>query len=89
MTLRTGKNGRYRYYACSIRARQGETGCKGRAIPMDKLDRMVVTLHRAQHYRLVGSQIGAEDKEGFVDPGSRKRSASRALMFTVTLPPLP
>ena len=24
MTLRTGKNGRYRYYACSIRARQGE-----------------------------------------------------------------
>lgn len=43
MTLRTGKNGRYRYYACSIRARQGDTGCKGRAIPMDKLDRMVVT----------------------------------------------
>lgn len=43
MTLRTGKNGRYRYYACSIRARQGETGCKGRAIPMDKLDLMVVT----------------------------------------------
>ena len=43
MTLRTGKSGRYRYYACSIRARQGETGCKGRAIPMDKLDRMVVS----------------------------------------------
>ena len=42
MTLRTGKNDRYRYYACSIRARQGDTGCKGRAIPMDKLDRMVV-----------------------------------------------
>ncbi|OJU66985.1 MAG: hypothetical protein BGO05_27635 [Rhizobiales bacterium 63-7] len=43
MTLSTGKNGRYRYYACSIRARQGDTGCKGRAIPMDKLDRVVVT----------------------------------------------
>ena len=42
MTIRTGKGGRYRYYACSIKARQGETGCKGRAIPMDKLDRMVV-----------------------------------------------
>ncbi len=42
MTIRTGKSGRYRYYACSIRARQGETGCKGRAIPMDKLDDMVV-----------------------------------------------
>jgi site-specific DNA recombinase len=43
MTIRTGKGGRYRYYACSIRARQGETGCKGRAIPMDKLDNMVVS----------------------------------------------
>ncbi len=42
MTLRTGKSGRYRYYACSIRARQGATGCKGRAIPMGKLDKMVV-----------------------------------------------
>ncbi len=25
MTLRTGKGGRYRYYTCSIKARQGET----------------------------------------------------------------
>ncbi len=29
MTIRTGKGGRYRYYTCSIKARQGETGCKG------------------------------------------------------------
>jgi site-specific DNA recombinase len=40
MTLRTGKGGR-RYYTCSIKARQGETGCKGRSIPMDKLDSLV------------------------------------------------
>ncbi|HZS85309.1 MAG TPA: zinc ribbon domain-containing protein [Stellaceae bacterium] len=26
MTLRTGKGGRYRYYTCSIKARQGESG---------------------------------------------------------------
>jgi hypothetical protein len=32
MTLRTGKGGRYRYYTCSIKARQGETGCSGRSI---------------------------------------------------------
>lgn len=43
MTIRTGKGGRYRYYACSIKARQGETGCKGRAIPMDRLDKMIVS----------------------------------------------
>ncbi len=41
MTLRTGKGGRYRYYTCSIKARQGETGCKGRSIPMQKLDNLV------------------------------------------------
>jgi site-specific DNA recombinase len=41
MTLRTGKGGRYRYYTCSIKARQGETGCKGRSIPMEKLDTLV------------------------------------------------
>ncbi len=41
MTLRTGKSGRYRYYTCSTKARQGETGCRGRTVPMDKLDTLV------------------------------------------------
>ena len=35
MTIRTGKSGRYR-------ARQGETGCEGRSIPMEKLDGVVI-----------------------------------------------
>ena len=43
MTLRTGKGGRYRYYTCSTKARQGETGCKGRSIPMEKLDNLVAS----------------------------------------------
>lgn len=41
MTLRTGKGGRYRYYTCSTKARQGETGCMGRTVPMQKLDTLV------------------------------------------------
>jgi site-specific DNA recombinase len=41
MTLRTGKGGRYRYYTCSTKARQGETGCTGRTVPMHKLDNVV------------------------------------------------
>jgi DNA invertase Pin-like site-specific DNA recombinase len=41
MTLRTGKSGRYRYYICSTKARQGETGCRGRTVPMEKLDTLV------------------------------------------------
>ncbi len=41
MTLRTGKGRRYRYYTCSTKARQGETGCLGRTVPMEKLDTLV------------------------------------------------
>ncbi|HEY2231185.1 MAG TPA: recombinase zinc beta ribbon domain-containing protein [Xanthobacteraceae bacterium] len=41
MTLRTGKGGRYGYYTCSTKARQGETGCLGRTVPMEKLDTLV------------------------------------------------
>ncbi len=43
MTIRTGKGGRYRYYACSMKARQGPTACQGMAVPMDKLDGLVAS----------------------------------------------
>jgi site-specific DNA recombinase len=43
MTIRTGKGGRYRYYACSTKARQGPTACDGMAVPMDKLDDLVAS----------------------------------------------
>ena len=42
--IRTGtsKGGRvYRYYTCSNCATKGKTVCKGRSIPMDKLDTLV------------------------------------------------
>ncbi|MES1991971.1 MAG: recombinase family protein [Pseudomonadota bacterium] len=42
MTIRTGKGGRYRYYACSMKARQGPTACEGMAVPMEKLDDLIV-----------------------------------------------
>jgi site-specific DNA recombinase len=41
ITLRTGKGSRYRYYTCSTKARQGETGCVGKSVPMEKLDTLV------------------------------------------------
>ena len=44
MTLRTGtsKNRNvYRYYSCSSAARIGKTACRGRSIPMEKLDHLV------------------------------------------------
>ncbi|MBI4968123.1 MAG: recombinase family protein [Rhodospirillales bacterium] len=42
MTLRTGKNGRYRYYTCSTCARQGKAACPGQSVPMELLDQLVV-----------------------------------------------
>ncbi|HAP46015.1 MAG TPA: recombinase family protein [Afipia sp.] len=45
MTLRTGTSSTgkvHKYYTCSTCARQGKTGCKGRSVPMDKLDSLVV-----------------------------------------------
>lgn len=44
MMLRTGtsRSGRvYRYYTCSNCATKGKSVCKGRSIPMEKLDRLV------------------------------------------------
>ncbi|RTL75042.1 MAG: recombinase family protein [Bradyrhizobiaceae bacterium] len=58
MTLRTGtsKTGRvYRYYSCSAAARMGRTACKGRSIPMDRLDQLV-TSHIAD-YLLVPDRV--------------------------------
>ncbi|RVU00243.1 hypothetical protein EOE18_18415, partial [Novosphingobium umbonatum] len=42
MTTATGKSGQYRYYACSRRATAATTECRGRRIPMEKLDDIVV-----------------------------------------------
>src|SRR5690606_24284682 len=43
MTLRTGKGGRYRYYACHNSMHKGKTHCGGRSIPMPVLDDLVVS----------------------------------------------
>lgn len=50
MTLRTGtsKSRRvYRYYSCSTSGRVGKSACKGRTVPMEKLDHLV-TRHVAE-----------------------------------------
>ena len=41
MTLRAGKSGRYRYYACSTWSRVGASACKGNVLPMPTLDALV------------------------------------------------
>ena len=54
MTLRTGTSSTgkvHKYYTCSTCARQGKTGCKGRSVPMDKLDCIVVENLTAQLFQ--------------------------------------
>ncbi len=42
MTLATGKGGRYRYYKCNTRISRSVTLCENPAVPMEKLDALVV-----------------------------------------------
>jgi site-specific DNA recombinase len=42
MTIRTGKGGRYRYYACNNRINKGLSTCRGLSIRMDHLDALVM-----------------------------------------------
>lgn len=42
MTLRTGKSGQYKYYACATAAHAGKSECKGRSAPMQKIDDLVL-----------------------------------------------
>ena len=43
MTTATGKGGRYRYYKCNSRISRSITACSTPAVPMAKLDRIVLT----------------------------------------------
>ena len=78
MTLRTGtsKSGTvHKYYDCSTCARQDKTGCKGRLIPMAKLDTLVTDhlvdrLFRPERLTAILASIVAERAE-------RARSGSR------------
>lgn len=42
MMLRTGKNGRYRYYTCASQALKGKDTCEGQSIPLNVLDNVVI-----------------------------------------------
>lgn len=41
MTTRTGKGGRYRYYACGNKISKGISSCPGKTVPMEDLDRLI------------------------------------------------
>jgi site-specific DNA recombinase len=69
MTLRTGKSGRYRYYACAASAQKGKSACKGRAVPMDRLDRAVT--------QSLADSLLTPDRVGRLLEGLMKRQDAR------------
>ena len=50
MVLQTAKNNQYRYYKCSSRLSKGNTACKSKSYPMDKLDNLVLEAFRGKIY---------------------------------------
>jgi site-specific DNA recombinase len=82
LTIRTGKSGRYRYYACSRRATRGETACPGRSIRMEKLDGIVLD---ALEQRVLGPERLPKLLEAFLeqsDASDGKRRAELASLRT-------
>lgn len=71
MILRTGtsKTGAvHRYYTCSTCARKGKTVCKGRSIPMAKLDTLITTqmterLFRPERLAMILSSLASRRSE--------------------------
>jgi site-specific DNA recombinase len=84
MQLRTGKSGRYRYYTCSTCARLGKSACKGRSVPMDLLDNLVLdhlarrlfTLERMQELL---AEHTARSQTGAVDWRQKAKAADQEL----------
>lgn len=70
MTLRTGKYGRYRYYTCASAAQKGKSACKGRSIPMAKLDEAVT--------ERLSSQLLTHERMGRLLEGLLKRQTERS-----------
>ena len=80
LTIRAGKSGQYRYYACSRRATRGETACSGRSIRMEKLDAIVLDALEA---RVLAPERIPELLTAFLeksDESDQRRREERALL---------
>ncbi|MBE7186310.1 MAG: recombinase family protein [Methylobacterium mesophilicum] len=51
MTMRTGKSGKYKYYACANRQARGGTACRGCSHPMDAIDAAVTDALAVEAFR--------------------------------------
>lgn len=69
MLISTGKSGRYRYYACGGRVRQGKGTCAGRRVRMSEMDDLVLNT-------VLGSLLTYERMEKLL-AALRKRQTAR------------
>ncbi|MEQ8442527.1 MAG: recombinase family protein [Alphaproteobacteria bacterium] len=78
MTLRTGKGGKYRYYACNKRVTEGKSVCDAPNVPMDFLDTLVVDqletrLLNPDRLKLLLQQLGERAERQISDTRSREK----------------
>lgn len=77
MVMRTGKAGRYRYYACQKKARTDTSRCSGIAIPMDALDtliaeHMTARLLDRKRLKIILTQIFERQRERIARDGGKR-----------------
>ncbi|MCC7428661.1 MAG: recombinase family protein [Alphaproteobacteria bacterium] len=87
MTLRTGKGGRYRYYACHSAMHKGKTHCAGRSVPMPVLDDLVVTqleqkIFAPERLETLLSALIARTKDRSRDTAARAKELRKELAAT-------
>ncbi len=84
MQLRTGKNGRYRYYTCSTCTRLGKSACTGRSIRMDLLDGLVLDhlghrLFIPERMRELLAEHSTRSQDGAAEWAQKAKEAEREL----------
>jgi site-specific DNA recombinase len=87
MTLRTGKGGRYRYYACHNAMNKGKSACRGRSIPMADLDNLVLgeveqKILAPERLEVLLSALIARAKNRTQDDAAKAQRLRKALAVT-------
>ena len=84
LTTTTGKGGRYKYYSCSAKIRNGDKGCTGFHAPMEEIDKYVLNailndlLTQSKISKLISSVCAKEDVEA-------GKSAEKLMQFIESL----
>lgn len=89
LTTATGKSGRYKYYKCNKRTSQGKHVCDAPALPMDKLDAVVMDtlLNKVlvpERLKIMLGELQARQKAMLLNQDDLLKPLQRELEQTIT-----